>query len=181
MAYLNVKKQTFNPNTNYFDIEDVQYERDLTPYEEELWDKREKYSTWGFWSIGIGLLVGLASFITFGSLMSISTWFTLGVIFGVICFVGGFLVAHGYFWKKEQNCAEDIRTFRREHEEELWSKELAEVRAYNEEQDRIAEAWRADHPFEEHIRACLLDKNSSVAIADAAKYYVDVYLKGASK
>lgn len=176
MAYLNVEKKTFNPDTNYFIIESVQYERELTPYENELWDKRERCSSLGFWFIGIGLLVGLACLITFGSLMAISTWFVIGAIFGAVCFVGGFLLAHGYFWVKEQDYAEEIQNYRREHEEELWMNELAEVRAYNEEQEQIAEAWRAEHPFEEHIRTCIKDPNSSVAIAVAAKYYAENYL-----
>jgi hypothetical protein len=177
MAYLNAEKKTFNPDTNYFIIDKVQYERELTLYEDELWDKREKCSTRGFWFIGLGLLVGITCLITFGSLMAISTWFVIGAIFGAVCFAGGFIFAHGYFWTKEQHYAEELREWQREHEEELWADQLAEIRAYNEEQEKIAEAWRAEHPFEEHIRTCIKDHNSSVAIAVAAKYYAENYLK----
>lgn len=176
VAYLNVEKKTFNPDTNYFIIDQVQFERELTPYEDELWNKREKCESRGFWSIGLGILLGLICMITFGILMAFSNWFVIGTIFGAVCFVGGFILAHDYFWKKEQDLAEEIREFRRENEEELWAGQLAEVRAYNEEQEKIAKAWRAAHPFEEHIRTCIKDPNSSVAIAQAAKYYAENYL-----
>lgn len=177
MAYLNTEKKTFNPDTNYFIINQVQFERELTPYEEELWDKQEKCESRGFWSIGLGVLIGLICMITFGILTASSNWWVIGAIFGAVCFVGGFILAHCYFWTKEQEFAEEIRGFRREHEEELWAEQLAEVRAYNEEQEKIAEAWRAKHPFEEYIRICIKDPNSSVAIAVAAKYYAENYLK----
>jgi Na+/melibiose symporter-like transporter len=176
MAYLNAEKKTFNPDTNYFIIDQVRLERELTLFEYELWDKREKCSSCGFWSIGLGTLAGMICMITFGILMSISTWFVIGAILGAVCFVGGFMLAHCYFWVKEQNYSEEIREFYREHEEDLWAEQLVEVRAYNEEQERIAEAWRAEHPFEEHIRTCIKDPNSSVAIAMAAKYYAENYL-----
>lgn len=177
MAYLNAEKKTFNPDTNYFIIDQVQFERELTPYEDELLDKQEKCESRGFWSIGLGVLIGLICIITFGILMAFSNWWVVGAIFGAVCFVGGFILAHCYFWTKEQEFAEEIRGFRREHEEELWVEQLAEVRAYNEEQEKIAEAWRAEHPFEEYIRICIKDPNSSVAIAVAAKYYAENYLK----
>ena len=40
---------------------------------------------------------------------------------------------------------------------------------------------RAEHPFEEKIRACIKDPNSSVDIADLARYYALDYLKGIRK
>ena len=56
MAYLTAEKKTFNPDTNYFIIDQVQFERELTPYENELWDKREKCESQGFWSISLSIL-----------------------------------------------------------------------------------------------------------------------------
>jgi hypothetical protein len=176
MTYLNAEKKTFNPDTNYFVIDQVKLERELTPFEDELWDKREKCSSLGFLSICLGVLIGIICMITFGILMNFSSWFVIGAIFGAVCVGGGFILAHCYFWTKEQEFAEEIREFRREHEEELWAEQLVEVRAYNEEQEKIAEAWRVEHPFEEHIRTCIKDPNSSVAIAVAAKYYAENYL-----
>lgn len=175
MTYLNAEKKTFNTDTNYFTVEQVRYERELTPYEDELWDRREKCSSRGFKSIGFGALIGMICFITFGSLMTISAWFVIGAIFGAVCFCGGFILGHCYFFEREQKCAEELRAYRDEYEEALWAAELAEVRAYNEEQEKIAEAWRAEHPFEEYIRTCIKDPNSSVAIAVAAKYYAENY------
>lgn len=176
VAYLTVEKKTFNPNTNYFIIDQVKLERNLVSYENELLDKHEKYALGGFWSIGIGVLLGLVCMIVSGILMTFSNWFVLGAIFGAACFVGGFMLAHCYFWVKEEDCTEELRKFRREHEEELWADQLAEIRTYNEEQEKIAAAWRAEHPFEEHIRICIKDPYSSVAIAEAATYYANHYM-----
>ena len=138
MVYLNAEKKTFNPDTNYFIIEQVQYERELTPYEEELWDKCKKCSSRGFWFIGLGILIGMACLIAFGSLMVFSTWFGIGALFGVVYFIGSFILAYEYFWAKEQYYAEELREWQHEHEEELWIDQLAEVSAYNEEQENIA-------------------------------------------
>lgn len=177
MTCIRVQKKTFNPETNYFTFEDVILERELTLYEEELWEKRDKNESRGFWSIGLGILIGLICFITFGILMSFSNWFAIGVIFGIICFVGGFILAHAYFWKKEQSYAEELRAFRQEFKEDLWAdvEAMVEVNTYNENQEKIAEVWRAAHPFEEYIRTCINDPDSSVAIANAAKYYAESY------
>ena len=61
-------------------------------------------------------------------------------------------------------------------EHDVWNTpEVQEIKKYNEEQERIAEAWRAEHPFEEQIRQCLLDPKSSVDIAKAAIIYVENY------
>ena len=175
-ACLRVEKQTFNPNTNYFDLEYVTIERELDHYEDELWDKREKCGHRGFWSVGLGIFIAIGCFIGFGLMMEVSKLYVIGVIFGIACFFGGFILAHGYFWKKEQDYSEELHSYRYNHKEELWAEALAEVKAYNEEQERIAETWRAGHPFEEHIRTCIKDPNSSVAIAEAARYYAENYL-----
>ena len=56
-----------------------------------------------------------------------------------------------------------------------------EVQAWNDEQERIAEEWRAAHPLEEKIRACIKDPMSSVEVANLARYYAEEYLKGQNK
>ena len=78
--------------------------------------------------------------------------------------------------EKSEQISEELHKWQKEND--IWTTpEVLEIRAYNEEQHRIADAWRAEHPFEEHIRACLLDMNNSVAIAEAAKYYVEQCIK----
>jgi len=52
-----------------------------------------------------------------------------------------------------------------------------DLRAYNDKQKKIAETWRAEHPLEEKIRACLRDPMSSVDIANLARYYAEEYVK----
>lgn len=176
MTHLRVAKQTFNPNTNYFDLEYVTITRELNEYEDQLWDKRDHCARRGFWSIGLGTLMGLICLITFGALLHLNILFVFGIIFGILCVPSGIILANGYFFKKEQEYAEELMEYRQEHKEELWTEAMKEVKAYNEEQERIAEAWRAAHPFEEYIRACINDPNNSVAIAEAAKYYAENYL-----
>jgi hypothetical protein len=176
MTQLRVAKQTFNPNTNYFDLEYVTITRELNEYEDQLWDKRDQCERRGIWSIGLGTLMGLICLITFGALLHLNTLFIFGIIFGILCVPGGIGLAHGYFFEREQKYATELYCYRQEHEEELWAEAMKEVKAYNEEQEHIAEAWRAAHPFEEHIRTCINDPNSSVAIAEAAKYYAENYL-----
>ena len=67
--------------------------------------------------------------------------------------------------------------YKYEEENDVWNPpEVKAIREYNEAQEELARAWRETHPFEEYIRACLLDKNSSVAIADAARYYAEHFL-----
>ena len=70
-----------------------------------------------------------------------------------------------------------LNAYQKEHD--VWnSPELVkEVNAYNAEQERIAAEWRAKHPLEEKIRACLKDPNSSVEIADLARFYAAEYIR----
>ena len=77
----------------------------------------------------------------------------------------------------EQEYSEELRDYRQEHEEELWAEATKDLKAYNEEHKKIAEACRAEHPLEEKIRACIKYPMSSVDIANLARYYAEVYLE----
>lgn len=170
-------KDTFEPDKNYFSVEKVKCERPRTEPETQLYTQAYNWSCTGFHCIGWGCLIGLIFMITFGVLASLfSSWFYIGTGVGAVLFVGGIIFANAVCWPNEQKYLEELREYRREHEEELWAEATKDLRAYNEEQKRIAEAWRAEHPFEEHIRTCIKDPNSSVAIALAAKYYAENYL-----
>lgn len=170
-------KETFEPEKNYFSIEKVKCSRPRTEPETRLREQSYKWSCIGFHCIGWGCLVGLLFMITFSILAaSFSNWFYAGTATGAVLFVGGIIFANAVCWPTEQKYSEELVDYRREHSEELWAEATKELKAYNEEQKMIAEAWRAEHPFEEHIRTCIKDPMNSVAIADAARYYVEHFL-----
>ena len=178
IVYHYVDKETFEPEKNYFSIEKVKVSRNETSEECELWNKAGRWSCIGFHCIGWGCLVGLIFMITFGALGGLfSSWFYVGAAIGGILFVGGIIFANAVCWPMEQEYSEELREYRNEHEEELWMYATEDLRAYNDEQKKIAEAWRAEHPLEEKIRACLRDPLSSVDIANLARYYAEEYIK----
>ena len=183
MYCLRLEKKTFNPAKNYFDVEEAIIKRPSTDIEKELSNKIDKYSTCGFITIFIGIILAIACAIIFGVLAE-----TVHIAFGVaafagvlVFFIGGIVFARQYFWEHEHKYSEELCTYHKEHDEELWAEYEAEIKAYNEEQDKIAEAWRDEHPLEEKIRACIKDPKSSVEIADLARYYAIEYLKEVSR
>ena len=172
------EKDTFIPEKNYFSTEKVKCSRPRTEPETRLYAQSYKWSSIGFHCIGWGCLIGLIFMITFSVLAaSFNGWFYTGTAVGVILFVGGIIFANAICWPMEQQYAEELQEYRQEHEEELWAEATKELKAYNEEQKKIAEAWRADHPLEEKIRVCIKDPMSSVDIANLARYYAEVYIK----
>jgi len=171
-------KDTFEPEKNYFSVEKVRCSRQETDPEVQLDSQSDKWRAIGFHCIGWGCLVGLIFMLTFGTLGSLfSPWFYVGVAIGGILFVGGIIFANAVCWPKEQKYSEELRKYRAEHEEELWMYATEDLRAYNDKQKKIAETWRAEHPLEEKIRACLRDPMSSVDIANLARYYAEEYVK----
>jgi hypothetical protein len=177
-VYQYFEKDTFEPEKNYFSTEKVRYSRQETDPEVRLWEQASKWSSTGFRCIGWGCLIGLIFMIAFGTLGSLfSSWYYIGAGFGAALFVGGIIFANAVCWPKENQYTEELRKYRAEHEEELWMYATEDLRAYNDEQKKIAEVWRADHPLEEKIRACLRDPMSSVDIANLARYYAEEYIK----
>lgn len=171
-------KDTFEPEKNYFSTEKVKCERQQTEFEEQLLNMSYKWSAIGFHCIGWGCLIGLICMLTFGVLGScFSNWYYTGAGCGAVLFVGGIIFANAVCWPKEQKYSEELREYRTEHGSALWTEATAELRLYNDRQKKIAEAWRAEHPLEEKIRACLKDPMSSVDIANLARYYAEEYIK----
>ena len=171
-------KDTFVPEKNYFSTEKVKCSRPRTEPETYLREQAYKWSRIGFRCIGWGCLIGLIFMITFSVLAAcFSDWFYAGTAAGAILFVGGIIFANAVCWPNEQKYSEELMDYRREHEEELWAEATKDLKAYNAEQKKIAEAWRAAHPLEEKIRACLKDPMSSVDIANLARYYAEEYVK----
>lgn len=178
-----IVKKTFKPDKNYFETEEITIKRPSTDVEITLNDKIDKYGTGAIISIAVGILLALVSGLVFGLLGElVHIAFTAGAFGGVLLFfVGGILLARNYFWEREHKYGEELCTYHKEHDEELWAEYEAEIKSYNEEQAKIAEAWRAEHPLEEKIRACIKDPMSSVEIADLARYYAIEYLKEVSR
>ena len=176
-VYQHFDKDTFLPEKNYFSTERVECKRKETEVEEQLESKAEKCRNIGFYCIGFGCLFGSIFMITFGILSRFNSLWCFGAVFGVLLFFGGIIFANVACWPKEQEYLEQRRSYIFNHEEELWADANAELRSYNEEQKKIAEAWRAEHPLEEKIRACIKDPMSSVDIANLARYYAEEYLK----
>jgi hypothetical protein len=178
IVYKYFDKDTFEPEKNYFSTEKVKCSRLETDLEVQLDEQSDKWRTIGFQCIGWGCMIGLIFMLIFGTLGSLfSSWFYVGAIVGGILFVGGIIFANAVCWPKEQKYLEELRKYKNEHEEELWMYATEDLRSYNEEQKKIAEAWRAEHPLEEKIRACIKDPMSSVDIANLARYYAEEYIK----
>lgn len=178
IVYHYVDKETFEPDKNYFSIEKVRVSRNETPEECELWAKAARWSSIGFHCICCGCLIGLIFMLTFGAIGSlISSLFYIGAAVGAVLFVGGIIFANAVCWPNEHEAHSVFQQYHKDHEEELWAEATAEVRAYNEKQHEIADAWRAEHPLEEKIRACIKDPASSVDIANLARYYAEEYIK----
>jgi hypothetical protein len=172
-----ITKETFVPEKNYFVTKQVRVEREESDFEVRM--QKEAWLAYAYqitlWTLFI--LGGLFGGIFFGCLAEEHDpryWFACAgvvvtAIFGM-CFIIPALV------KWEDRCYEQLNAYQNEHD--VWnSPELVkEVKAYNAEQERIAEEWRAAHPLEEKIRACIKDPKSSVEIADLARFYAKEYI-----
>ena len=177
-VYQYFDKDTFIPEKNYFSTEKVKCSREETEVEIQLYNKCAKWATIGFTCIFGGGLAGITFLIVFGILGSIiNPLFDIGIAFGIAFFVGGIIFANTVCWPKENEYDDKYRKYYIDHEDELWAEANKDLIAYNDEQKKIAEAWRAEHPLEEKIRACLLDPKSSVDVANLARYYAEEYLK----
>ncbi len=176
---MQISKETFVPEKNYFKCETVTVTRKETREEIELWNRTVTWSNRGFVSIALGLLLAITCFITFGCLISAfqHPLYYFGAGFGAVSFITGFALAYGVFWPRENECSEIYRQWKDEHEKELWAEATKEIQEYNDEQRKIADAWRAEHPLEEMIRACIKDPKSSVDVANLVRYYAEEYIK----
>lgn len=179
MATINlvVEKKTFIPEKNYFKCDNVRVSREETEKEIELWNTMVSWNSRGMAAIGIGVLTSLIFCIVFGCWSNANPWAYLGVAVGIASFIGGLVYANVVCWPKERECDDIRRKWHDEHDDELWAKARKPIDDYNEEQEKIAEAWRAEHPLEELIRACIKDPLSSVEVANLARYYADIYIK----
>lgn len=173
--YLN--KKTFNPDTNDFDIELVTISKEETAYEVSMQKKSIRCFDLGLCLGVVFSIVSIASAATFNMLARSNPtwWWAFGISLPICVFLTFFLATR--LMNKSWRLDEELHAWVKENIDYRTLPEAIEIFNYNEEQEKIAEAWRAEHPFEEHIRTCINDPSSSVAIAVAAKYYAENYLK----
>jgi hypothetical protein len=177
MAKINwtVSKETFQPDKNYFTVKPVEVSREESDFEIENNKLGDLADT-----------AGMLLMVLFSVFVVLSGICLVGVLanepkYSLIClsiFIPSLLCA--VFIPKLCFKASDkyyALAYKYCEENDVWNTpEVQAIREYNIAQVKLASAWREAHPFEEHIRACFLDTNSSVAIADAARYYAEHFL-----
>ena len=165
-----VRKETFNPDKNYFNIDHVDVSRETSAEEDRLAKLASRYTTCAGWLIGVGVVGALLGGSALGAL---ELWWLFGFAFA---FFIGCIFTGCMFLNTSQRY--DSQRDRYIKEYDVWrTPEVIAVEDYNKEQQLIAEKWRAEHPLEEKIRACLLDPKSSVDVANLARFYAIEYLK----
>lgn len=163
------RKETFNPDKNYFDITCVKVSRETSEEEDRLSRNRERCFDWG---LVLGVVCTIGALFGGIALGTLELWLAFCIVFPTC--VAGIIVALTVFLNKEQYYSEALNHYIKEHD--VWNTpEVEAIKQYNKEQQEIAGKWRAEHPFEEQIRQCLLDPKSSVDIAKAAIIYVENY------
>ena len=156
---------TFNEKTNTFDCKGITHERPMTKEERNI---QIKYylSCWLFVAMIAMYVIGLIFFL---SITSVSWW---DLILIPITIIWGYLMT-----QEIQYCfhlEDKVASFN----DYGFDIEILKCEQQNQEQDAIAEKWRAEHEFEELIRKAKLSANCT-DIAQVAKYYAKHYIKGA--
>ena len=154
----------FNEEENNFDYNEMEHLRPMSAYELK-WYRAHSI----FWWVGITIFV--VSFITTAICLEINRetfigWVSLGIMLGscIIMLIVGRLVVTKY--NSVMLNAQDIG----------FDDEILRWEQITQEQNDIAQQWRAEHPLEEAIRKAQLSK-SSVDIATAMREYAEL-LKG---
>ena len=165
------EKETFNPNKNYFDVTYVTVSRETSAEEDRFKYLADRYNTLGVCCGCISTFAALGCGIALGAL---ELWLAFCIVFP-IC-MAGIIISLVVFLNKGQEYEIKIDNYIKEND--VWNtQEVQEIKRHNKEQNEIAAKWRAEHPLEEKIRACLLDPKSSVDVANLARYYALEYLK----
>lgn len=177
MATINwtIKKETFNPNKNYFEVENIKVSRE----ESEIEIKNNKLSSL-YDGLSTVILVLCSTVAAISGVIFLATVFNdprYCLVF-LVSFVISFLIAiFGCKLLSKTADRHQAIVYTYYEENDVWNTPLVkEIKAYNAEQELIAAEWRTKHPLEEKIRACIKDPKSSVEIADLARFYAKEYL-----
>ena len=154
---------TFNEKKNEFDYTEVTHERPMTEQERSI---QIKYylSCWFFVAMIAVYVVGVILALSY----SVTLWDLL-------------LIPITALWVYLM-CQEIQYCFRLEDkvgsfDDYGFDVEILRWEQRTQEQNLIAEKWRAEHEFEELIRKAKLSVNCN-DIAQAAKYYAEHYIRG---
>ena len=165
------EKETFNPEKNYFEITYETVSRETSEEEDRLEKLSDRFNTWGMITGVFGIIIGLFGASTLGAL---GLWVAAGIVLFVS--ISSIIIGFVVLCNKGLDCDRKLDMYQRAHD--VWNTpEVQEIKRYNNEQNDFAAAWRAEHPLEEKIRACLLDPKSSVDVANLARYYAEEYLR----
>lgn len=155
---------TFNTQTNEFDYKEVAHERPMTKKELNI-SIKYYLSCWLFVAMivvyGIGLIFALSISVTWWDLM----WIPITAIWGWLMYQE---------LKLCFNLEDKVSSFN----DYGFDVEILQWEQITQEQNIIAQEWRAEHEFEELIRKAKLSANCN-DIAQVAKYYAEHYIKGA--
>lgn len=154
---------TFNTQTNEFDYKEVIHERSMTKQER----KADLTHTIFLWISIITISFSLVLFIIgCAGNFEVLGLSALGAF--VILFVLTALLDSKWIDKKIYPILETMGEYGFDVEILQWEQQT-------QEQNEIAEKWRAEHEFEELIRKAKLSANCN-DIAQAAKYYAEHYI-----
>ena len=170
--YRTIKKETFIPEKNYFEVEEVKVSREETSEEVEYSKKANFYEDMA-WLVGFGggAIIFIVAIILGAFGLLLPCFLSIAVSLPLI-----YIIAGKFFKISDIYCVKG-NEFYHEFVIKLWKEATAEIDEYNRQQQLIAKEWRAQHPFEEKIRAVLNDPKSSVDIAEMAYFFADKYLK----
>lgn len=165
------QRETFNPEKNYFEIDHINVSRETSEEEDRLSRNAERCANCGAALGMLGVLFGLFGGPVFGLF---EIWWAC--ITALVCSITSIIIGFCILLNKSTAYNEALARYVKEHD--VWNTpEVQEIERYNKEQNAFAAKWRAEHPLEEKIRACLLDPKSSVDVANLARYYAEVYIK----
>lgn len=157
---------TFNEKTNEFDYKEVIHERPMTEKERKA-DLAHTVFLWiSIMAILIAfvlLFVGMIGNLEILGLSALGAFVILSILTAVL--------ERTWIEKKIYPILETMDDYGFDAENLQWEQQT-------QEQNNIAEKWRAEHEFEELIRKAKLSANCN-DIAQAAKYYAEHYIKGA--
>ena len=152
---------TFNEKTNEFDYKEVTHERTMTEKELNISIKYH-LSCWLFVIMivvyALGLILALATAVTWWDLILIPI-----------------TTAWAYLMSEETKYCFRLEEKVASFNDYGFDVEILKWEQVTQEQNIIAQEWRAEHEFEELIRKAKLSANCN-DIAQAAKYYAEHYI-----
>jgi uncharacterized membrane protein len=148
---------TFDEETNSFKYEEYTHQRRMSP-KERKWDI---ITDWMIIPLSIIPTIFILSSI-YNFAFYDTTWGIMHGVFFIIALIASVFI--------EYKCTKIYDKIFANSEETGFEDEILRWEQITQEQNNIAEKWRAEHPLEEAIRKAQLSKNS-VDIAALARLY----------